>query len=140
MKATKSQIKVLHAVLIRRGLMDMKPALVSDQSEGRTEHSSDLKYNEMKDLIDRLNKGYEIKTRTDKEASNKMRRRILSLCFNLGWTRYSIIRLKQEVDYARLHAWMMKYGYLHKAMNEYTYDELTKLVTQFESFTKTQLK
>jgi hypothetical protein len=140
MKATKSQIKVLHAALVRRGILDMKAAIVSDHTKGRTEHSSDMKYNEMKDLIDSLNAGHNVRHSVDKEACNKMRRRILSMCFTIGWTRYSLMRLKQEVDYGILHTWMIKYSYLHKALNEYTYDELPKLVTQFESFTKTQLK
>lgn len=140
MRATKSQIKVLHAALVRRGILEMKATIVSDHTSGRTEHSSEMKYNEIKDLIDSLNKGQNIRHSIDKEASNKMRRRILSMCFTIGWTRYSTIRLRHEVDYSRLHEWMIKYSYLHKALNEYSYDELTKLVTQFESFTKTQLK
>jgi hypothetical protein len=41
----------------------------------------------------------------------------------------------------RIYAWVEKYGYLHKHLNKYTYEELPKLVSQAEqcyySFLKT---
>ncbi|MBW7848359.1 MAG: hypothetical protein H3C41_09800 [Bacteroidales bacterium] len=141
MEATKQQLKVFHAILAKRGLMDMKPIIVSDESSGRTEHASQLTVHEMAALIKRLQVNHELRFDTVKTAENRMRRRILSLCYSLGWTRYDEQKRMQTADMERLEAWLQKYGYLHKKkLNDYAYNELVKLVTQFEMFTKSELQ
>ena len=57
---------------------------------------------------------------------NLMRRKILSLCYELGWT------CGNNVDFLKLNQWLIKYSYLHKPLNYYTPDELPKLITQFQ--------
>lgn len=138
--ATKNQIKMLHAILAKRGMMDMKQQLVSEASDGRTEHSTELRYGEITKLLTHLNQGAEVRLSADKEAGNKMRRRILSMCYSAGWTRFDVKQMKQAADLARLDSWCIKYGYLHKHFNDYTYAELPKLVTQFENYLKSELK
>jgi hypothetical protein len=139
MEATKGQLRIFHAILAKRGIADMKSQLVSSQSDGRTEHASELTVTELSNLIKRLQLEPEIRFDSAKEAENRMRRRILSLCYSIGWTILNREKSKQEVDWAKLNAWLVKYGYLHKLLNEYNYHELTKLVTQFENFTKTEM-
>lgn len=131
---------MLHAILAKRGMMDVKQQIVSDSTGGRTEHSSDMQIGEITDLLTRLNKGAEIRLSADQEAGNRMRRRMLSMCYTLGWTKLNIRQFKQTVDLDRLNAWCEKYGYLHKPLNAYTYDELPALVSQFEKFLKSELK
>ena len=141
MEATKGQIRVFYSILAKRGLTEMKPHLVSSQSDGRTEHASQLTVSEMSALINRLQLAPELRFDTTKTAENRMRRRILSLCYSIGWTTFNRVKGKHEPDWKRLEAWLTKYGYLHKArLNDYTYNELTKLVTQFENFAKTEMK
>jgi len=140
MKATKRQIRILHAILAKRGMMDVKQQIVSDSTAGRTDHSSEMLYNEATDLLTRLNKGSEIRLSADIEAGNRMRRRILSMCYTLGWTRIDQARVKQTVDLERLNSWCIKYSYMHKEMNAYSYQELPALVSQFEKFLKSELK
>jgi len=140
LKATKRQIKMLHAILARRGMMDMKQQLVSDASDGRTDHSTELRYGEITKLLTHLNQGVEMRLSADKEAGNKMRRRILSMCYSAGWTRFSVKDMKQAVDLARLDNWCIKYSYLNKPLNDYNYNELPKLVSQFENYLKSELK
>jgi len=41
-RATKHQIRYFHAALAKRGIMEMKPLLVSQASDGRTEHCTEL--------------------------------------------------------------------------------------------------
>jgi len=140
MEATKGQIRVFHAILAKRGIADMKPQLVSSQCDGRTEHASELSVTEMSELIKRLQLEPDIRLDSVKEAENRMRRRILSLCYTIGWTVLDKSKGKHEVDWEKLNAWLIKYGYLHKLLNDYTYNELTKLVTQFENFIKSDIR
>lgn len=62
---------------------------------------------------------------------NLMRRKILSISRELGWTYMSTGNV-ELVDIMELDRWMLRYGYLHKGLNYYTPEELPKLVTQFE--------
>ena len=66
------------------------------------------------------------------QRMDRMRKRILSICYSIGWTRFNIEKRRHEVDMERLEAWLLKYGYLHKPLNDYTYMELPELVTQAE--------
>lgn len=68
---------------------------------------------------------------------NNMRRKIFSLCHELGWTKSD--KGKQVVDQKRLNAFLEKRGYLHKPLNFYTPKELPTLVTQFENMLTKQL-
>jgi len=68
-----------------------------------------------------------------------MRRRIISMCYSLGWTTYNTTTKRTVVDMTRLEGWMMNYSYQHKPMSSYTLDELPKLVSQFEAMLKTVL-
>ena len=70
-------------------------------------------------------------------AGNKQRRKIFSLCHELGWT--ELVDDKQVVNDARLKGFLDKYGYLHKPLNFYTPQELPTLVTQFENMLTKQL-
>lgn len=139
--ATKKQLKVFYTILSLRGLAEMKAQIVSSHSDGRTEHASELAPSEMKALIDKMQLNPTLRFDSTQEAENRMRRRILSLCYTLGWTTLNPRKGAQGIDWTRLEAWLIKYGYLHKArLNDYTYNELPKLVTQFENFVKTELK
>jgi len=72
------------------------------------------------------------------KAGNLQRRKILSLCHELGWT-YLSTGGRIVVDMHGLNRWCENYGYLHKPLNYYTPSELPKLVTQFEQMTAKEL-
>lgn len=126
--------KHLYQLLKETNLMEMRHELVMSYSQGRTENSALLYPTEIKQLIDYLKsiRGTVHKPQNDFEAGDKMRKKILSLCYTIGWVRFSAHRQKMVVDMARLEAWMKKYGYLHKSLNDYKYNELPELVSQFE--------
>ncbi len=113
--------------------------LVSSFTDGRTNNSAELSDLEADELIKHLEK----MTRKEHGLTHsgvdykgqQMRRRILSLCYNIGWVIWSQSRGKHEIDWPRLNSWMIKYGYLHKPMNDYNYSELQRLVKQFENMT-----
>jgi hypothetical protein len=117
--------------------MDMKPLLVSEASGGRTEHCTELTLDEMQQLLRSVSHGTPVQVSIDVEAGNRMRRRILSLCYTIGWTQYSPAQQRTVVDMQRLESWMLNYSYAHKPLRNYTAEELPRLVSQFESMTKT---
>lgn len=130
MQATKQQIKAINAFLAKNGLMEEKPAIISNATNGRTTHSTELTLQEAKQVLAGLLK--------PKEKDNgPMIRKLFAMAHNLHWITEtnevqpdgSIIPVK---GYARVLAWVEKYGYLGKPLNDYSYDELPKLVTQFE--------
>lgn len=135
---TSQQIRHLYFLLDQLGIRHLKSDLVMDASGGRTESARELNNIEMNDLLRHLDeklKGARSDSRPHKQAYEKMdrmRKRILSICYSIGWTRLSIERKRHEVDMDRLEAWLLKYGYLHKPLNDYTYLELPALVTQAE--------
>ncbi len=77
-------------------------------------------------------------SKADYMAGNLQRRKILSLCHELGWT-YPTHGGKLVVNFQSLEKWMIKYSYLHKPLNYYTPRELPLLVTQFENLAAKEL-
>jgi hypothetical protein len=103
-------------------------------TEGRTENSSELTTEEIELLIHALETcGMEaVRPESDFLRGDTMRKRILSLFYQYGYTEFSAKKKRLVVDFERMDAWMLKYGYLHKNLNKYKYSELPKLVTQVE--------
>lgn len=117
--------------------------LVASFSDGRTTNSAELSDLEVDELVRHLEKitprdhgttlsGVDYK-------GQQMRRRILSLCYTIGWVVWDTEKKKHQVDFDRLDKWMLKYGYLHKPLNDYFYAELQKLVVQFENLSQETL-
>jgi hypothetical protein len=129
----------LYGLFHETGTDKYRRDLVSSFTDGRTNNSAELSDLEADELIKHLEK----MTRKEHGPTHsgvdykgqQMRRRILSLCYNVGWVIWSQTRGKHEIDWPRLNSWMIKYGYLHKPMNDYTYSELQRLVKQFENMT-----
>lgn len=60
------------------------------------------------------------------ESENKQRRKILAICYELGWT------VDGRLDFERIDNFCVKRGSFKKKLNEHSGSELTKLVSQFE--------
>lgn len=134
MKRTLQQNAQLHTLLTRLDLQEEKADLVYQHTQGRTTRSSEMLYNECASLIGYLNNMVSRKQRSRfdyNDPANRMRRKILSICHEMGWETDS-----GKIDWPRLNAWLLKYGYLHKGLNDYTAKELPRLVTQFENYLK----
>ena len=86
-------------------------------------------------------KQYKVNSR-DFKKGDKMRKRLLSMCYQLGspWSNYDGMLDKMMINKSHLNNWMLKSSYLHKSLNDYTYAELPKLITQFENLFKSYLK
>ncbi|MEI6683449.1 MAG: hypothetical protein WCO44_12505 [Bacteroidota bacterium] len=111
--------------------------LVRSFTDGRTENSSELSDLEADELIRHLEtlikKPHGPTLSGVDYQGQQQRRRILSLCYNIGWVICNEASKKHQVDFTRLNSWMLKYGYMHKPLNNYSYQELPRLVTQFEN-------
>jgi hypothetical protein len=135
--------KRLYALLNEKRLMDQRHQLFQAYSGNRTDNSKELQEREVDELIRFLQAyslgGKQIDYKTNFQKGDKMRKRILSLCYEYGWTKWNNAKGRETVDFEKLNGWMIKYSYLHKRLNQYSYSELPALVTQFESVIKSFL-
>jgi len=69
------------------------------------------------------------------QESDTMRKKIISLFRKMSYTLPD-----GKVDMCAVEVWTEKYGYLHKPLNNYTYAELPKLVTQAQAVYQSFLK
>jgi hypothetical protein len=127
MKRTPEQNSRLH-LLIGELMIDAehKRELVEEASYGRVSSSKDLTQVECNRLLNHLQTLLN-EHRQGGDAGQKMRRKIMSMVHELGWENPS-----GSIDYNRLNAWLLKFGYLHKELNSYTVQELPALVTQMD--------
>lgn len=113
------QNSILHGLLTSTGLMAQKRNLILGFTDGRTESSKDMTYQEAGALITHLK---------SLDASHKMRRRIIKMAHEMGWH----LPGTQKIDMDAINEWCKKYGAYHKPLNDHSATELPRLVTQFE--------
>ena len=130
---TNEQSIRLHTILGKLGIeKEEKEDLVYQITNGRFNSTKALTFLECDALI----KGLQAKipkevldyARTDK--SDKMRKKIFSICHEIRWT------INGKVDTKKLNEYLLKYGYLHKPLKDYEDKELPILITQFENLLK----
>lgn len=157
--------KQLHALLTSTNLMSAKEDLVGAYTSGRSTSSRDLNNFEAIELIRYLksvqstqklqqlqaqqphanpnhisNSMPVFKKKIPAEQANAMRKKMIALAHQMGWSSIHPESGKKIADMARLDEWCIKYGHQHKALNAYTLAELPMLVTQFDKFYKGFLK
>ncbi|MGN6604543.1 MAG: hypothetical protein ACTHK8_18940 [Ginsengibacter sp.] len=119
------QNKTLYALLNATGLLEQKANIVLSFTEGKSESSKDLTDAQANDMIAYLRR----QQQAQEEPANKMRRRILSMAHEMHW----YLPGARKLDMEHINDWCKKFGYLHKELNQYSYKELPKLVTQFSA-------
>lgn len=125
----RKQLRAIHALLGDHGLRDEKESIVQAFTGGRTTHSSEMSGSEAAALIGHLKSLNPIQGRAD-----KMRNKILGMAHDMHW------ETNGKVDMERVNNWCTKYGHRHKPLDDYTYEELPTLVSQFEGVYKSHLK
>lgn len=130
---TQPQNRRLHKLLNDAGISgEDKRALVSGFTNTRTTSSREMLMVEAQQMIKHLEGALDVvataPTPEHEEASDKMRRKIISLCHEMRW----YIEGTSKVDMARLNGWCQARSFGKKVLNQYSYDELTKLLTQFK--------
>ena len=135
MQATTAQIKAINAILARAGQMENKADIVLNATNGRTTHSSAMSFEEARALLLALNRNVKTAQAPVKPAQ-KMAKKLFAMAHEMGWIKEITLvtpsGITKKKDYSAVHAWIGKFGYLHKPLSQYTYSELPKLVAQFE--------
>jgi len=124
------QNKQLHLLVKELNITpDNKEELVYSFSNGRETSSANLTHAECQGLINHLRAMKSGQRQEDK--ADKMRKKVLSICHEMNW------KLPNgKLDWNRINAFLYKYGYLKKTLNDYTEKELPMLITQFENLLK----
>lgn len=130
MNINTNQITIIHTLLTKAGLMAQKKSLVAGVSNGRTESTKELTMDEAIALINYLKQ-----QNTDDLKADQMRKKILSMAHRLRWEKED-----GSVDVDAVNTWCMNKSYAKKPLNEYTYKELPKLVTQFQQVYSSLIK
>ena len=121
---TNSQIKAVHVLLSKRGLLDEKEYIIKMLTSNRTGHVTGMTKYEAADLI-----RYMSKNDPRKGAEDTMRKKIISMAHEMGWHLEGSVKINMD----RVNQWCETYGYLHKRLNQYSYAELPGLISQFET-------
>jgi hypothetical protein len=143
MKVSPKQLGVIHALLVKRDLLEHKAEIVEKFTEGRTRSSRELTMSEARALIGQLggaSTGSGSSTGSDTQKAStgsyssetdpshiRQVRYIMAMAHEMGWQKEG-----KKIDMARLDAWCISHGHGHKALREYSTAELPKLVTQMQ--------
>lgn len=125
-----SMIKKIRSV----GIPVDREDLVYEYTGGRTKSLRELTPAEYEGLIKWLSRQIDAhNSNWQNSPENQMRRKIIALFYKMGYRVTTIgYQHPSKADMTAIKVWVMKYGYLHKDLNEYTVEELPKLVTQVE--------
>lgn len=131
---TPEQQKCINTLISKQGLTASRKDIIAGASDGRTESVRELHFDEARDLIKYL------KDNDPRElAADVMRKKIFAMAYEYkGLPRSAPDEDKKKVQ-ASLKRWLLQYGYLHKPLNNYNYEELPKLVSQFQQVLKSLL-
>lgn len=126
----------LYKYLRGNQMFEHRRDIVYQFTNGRTDNSAEMTTAEISKMIKYVQSHAERGNldSSDFIKGDRMRKRILSLSHQYGWTEYDPEKQKMVVDFERLDNWMLKYSYLKKKLNQYKYSELPKLVSQFQEF------
>jgi hypothetical protein len=137
--ASQEQVKAIYTLLGKFGLRDEKESIVRSFTANRTDSTRAMKDKEAAALIGHLKSMDVVDTRSD-----KMRKKILSMAHEMGWSSSAKAtedkQAKKKIDMEHVNNWCKSRSYLHKPLDDYTYNELPKLVSQFEEVYKDYLK
>ncbi|MCO5258892.1 MAG: hypothetical protein M9916_01995 [Crocinitomicaceae bacterium] len=70
----------------------------------------------------------------EEARKQRQRKKIIALLVKIGFLK------DDKADMERIYAWVLKYGYKHKPLNQYTEQELPELVHQAEQFYKSHIE
>ena len=76
-----------------------------------------------------------IKMLQKNDPCDKMRKKIISICYQLGWI-YNGNDDDKKMNMAKIDAFLKSRGYIKKPLNQYTKSELPKLVSQFQQIAR----
>ncbi|MBN8668752.1 MAG: hypothetical protein J0M30_14740 [Chitinophagales bacterium] len=133
------QIKAFNSILSKLGLANEKRDIIEQISGGRTRSTKELTWSELQSWLNSAGpatRGLQA-AGLPKPDNSRLMSKLFAMAHEMQWITYSRVvdtggKIRNKKDYSHVHAWVEKYGYLKKPLNEYSYNELPKLVTQFE--------
>ena len=137
---SKKQIILLNTLLSKLRMddserEDYKKNLVHSYSNGRTFSSKQLTQGEAFQMISALQNL--VRVMPEEVASDKMRKKIISMFREMGYQK--TVEGKVKADMTAIHTWCEHKSYLQKKLNDYSHEELPKLVSQVEMIYKKHL-
>jgi hypothetical protein len=137
------QIIKFNALLRNLGLEDDdKRGIIASFTNGRTSKTKEMLYVEAKAMLQHLSalapyvQSEESAAARVREKENKMRKKVIAIAYQLGWT-----TPQGKCDYARLDRFIAARPVTPGAtsLNQYTAADLPKLINQFEELLKKYL-
>ena len=119
----------LHSRLQSLGYKMDKEEILLTHTDGRTDSLRALTDEEFNGLIVHLRAVLE-KQHSD-QAVQRQRKKVIALMCQMGY-----VTEEDKPDMDRINAWCETYGHLHKRLNYYFGNDLTKLVSQAEAVYK----
>ncbi len=129
---TLEQNKRLHQLITKLNLWPHKAELVLQYTGGRTSKSHEMAVDECGSLINDLN----AQDVNGIDKKNVMRRKIIGICHDMGWTRED-----GKIDIELINGFLLSdKSSTKKTLNNLTEQELTKAIHQFEKLREYHLK
>lgn len=136
-----TQYFAIETKLKKNGFKGDRHDLIMQFTDDLKSGLSDLTPHEYLNFIIWLNQSFESLTNAPKkevdplaELCNKMRRKIIALFHKMDYRKPD-----GKIDMEHVNEWCVKYGHKHVPLNDYNYNELTKLLTQAENYYKTHI-
>lgn len=133
MSNKKRNYKPFFAIAKALGLnAENRKDIAYDFSEGRTTSLKELTDKEYSAVLKSLKKRQSALPSTTK--GDKQRKKIIALCRDMGMEKYDTVKQKMVADMPKIYKLIVDKGYLKpKKLNDYTANELPKLVTQVQN-------
>jgi hypothetical protein len=107
--------------------------LINQYTNSRSNSSKDMYWHEAAQLINYFDN-------CGNDSTNRQRRKMIGIAHTMGWNLFNETNpLKPKADMDRINNWCVKFGFGHKPLNDYTTQELPKLITQFQAVFKSHL-
>lgn len=137
-EVTKQQIITFNSILKATGQTAEKRAIIADISNGRTTSTKGLLRTELQEWINAMRVAGRKPQPVANDPRKKMVGNIIAMAHEMGVIRRTTkvvpgVGLKTVNDYIGLKKWMLERSYLKKPLDDYTYDELPKLVSQYKN-------
>jgi hypothetical protein len=126
-KVNRAQLARIHILLDKLGRTAYKADYVIDATNGREHSSKQLTYAEAESMLTVLIAEERKFNQKQHDAADTMRKKVISGLRECGYN------VGGRADMNRINAWVLQYGYMHKALNAYTVKELPKLVNQADA-------
>lgn len=138
---TTKQIRHIHAMLRNKGLLDVKTSLVRGYTSNRTLSVSKMTMKEADDLILFLQGQKQTKNSNPSfKQGDDQRKKIIAFCREMGMETWSEAKGCMVADMKAVYTFIKRNGYLKKGLNQYTYSELNKLVSQVQQIHKSYIE